>query len=362
MNGLFQRIKRWASTSPLAVSVIRYRRERAKTRPYAAYNHMNSFGYGNLPDAEKKAMFKDMRRCLKKLHFSYYEYFAYNFVEKKSDRERLEFVSNYERTAILRKINNTPDTEIFGSKSSVAAKFADFLKRDYCIVESIQDVDKLEGFLNKYKRVILKPVAGTWGRGVRIVEVKDGDDVHSLACSLIKEYSKRSGYRHFGAIVEEVVHQDERLAKLHPQSVNSVRITTIRLDTETVIFEPFLRVGRGEACVDNAGAGGIICPLDVETGVVTAARDKHGAAYETQPETGAQLIGFQVPRWDEAKEFVRKAAQVTPAMRIIGWDVALSQDGWVLIEANRAGEWVTQEATRIGLRDKITPILQKLGE
>ena len=71
------------------------------------------------------------------------------------------------------------------------------------------------------------------------------------------------------------------------------------------------------------------------------------------------IVGFQIPRWDEAKDFVRKAAQVVPSIRIIGWDVALSQDGWVLIEANRAGEWLTQEATHTGLRTKITPLLRE---
>ncbi|MBQ4196045.1 MAG: hypothetical protein II622_08030, partial [Thermoguttaceae bacterium] len=72
--------------------------------------------------------------------------------------------------------------------------------------------------------------------------------------------------------------------------------------------------------------------------------------------------GFQVPRWNEALEFVRKAAQVVPTTRVIGWDVALSRDGWVLIEANNAGEWVTQEATQHGLRSKVNEILQEFNK
>lgn len=144
--------------------------------------------------------------------------------------------------------------------------------------------------------------------------------------------------------------------------MNSIRITTIRLDTETVIFEPFLRVGRGDSCVDNAGSGGIICPLNPETGVIFTPRDERGVAYETQPETGERLVGFQIPLWDETKDFVQKAAQDVPATRIIAWDVVLTPEGWILLEVNYAGEWLTQEATRWGPRGKVNGILRELGE
>lgn len=369
MSVFSKRLKYLVSKTPFLGSLYRQRIEKAiagllRTSPSYALQYMKDFGYGNLPDDEKKTVLADMYYCLKKLNFSYYEYFAYGFMEKKSDEERREFVSNYERRAIIKKLNYSRDyDEIFSSKSLIAEKYADFLKRDYCVFRSVKDVDKLEAFLNTHKRAIIKPLAGSYGRGVRIVDVKDQEDVHALASSLIEveEYSNRSKYKCYGAIVEEVVVQDDRLAKFHSQSVNTVRITTIRLDSRTVIFEPFLRVGRGGACVDNAGSGGIFCPVDAETGVVYAARDKHGVRYETHPESGVPIVGFQIPRWDEAKEFVRKAAQVVPSIRIIGWDVALSQDGWVLIEANRAGEWLTQEATHTGLRTKITPILRELA-
>ena len=363
MRGLIRLFGRWIIASPLCVFLIRYRRERSKRQPYVAYKNMESFGYGNLSDAEKKAMFEDMRRCLKEMHFSYYEYLAYNFVEKKTDEERLAFISSYERKAIIRKMNRRQDVQIFGRKTKVAEKFSAFLNREFLAIESPKDVAKLEVFLNKHKRAIVKPVSDSWGRGVKIVNVKAGDDVHKLASELVQEYAnRRSGRTRFGGIVEEVVDQDERLAVLHPQSVNSVRITTFRLDSRTIVFEPFLRVGRGDACVDNAGAGGIMCPVHLDTGVVFTARDKHGVSYDKHPETGVQLVGFQVPRWNEALEFVRKAAQVVPTTRVIGWDVALSRDGWVLIEANNAGEWVTQEATQHGLRSKVNEILQEFNQ
>ena len=362
MSSFFQRIKRLLSASPLGTALMKYRVRRAKTRPYAAYNVMKEFGYGNLSDSQKKALFKDMRHWLKKYHYSFYEYFAYNFIETKSEQERLAFVSNYERRTIILRLNRPEDKQTFDNKLIAASKFSEFFKRYCCGIESLEDVDKLEKFLTKYKRVIVKPIGSSWGHGVRIVEVKDENNVRELAASIIKEYDRRSGLNFYGGIVEEVVVQDEPFAKLHPQSVNSIRITTIRLDTETVIFEPFLRVGRGDSCVDNAGSGGIICPLNPETGTVFAARDERGVAYETQPETGERLVGFQVPRWDEAKDFVLKAAQVVPTTRIIAWDVALTPDGWILLEANYAGEWLTQEATRHGLRGKLNEILRELGE
>ena len=107
-------------------------------------------------------------------------------------------------------------------------------------------------------------------------------------------------------ILEELIIQSEVVSKFHPASVNTVRVPTIRLDNDTLIVNPFFRIGQNENHVDNAGAGGIICDIDTETGCIFAAADEHGNTYTTHPNTHENLIGFQIPRWDEAKMLVKK--------------------------------------------------------
>ena len=41
-----------------------------------------------------------------------------------------------------------------------------------------------------------------------------------------------------------------------------------------------------------------------------------------------------MPYWDELVAFAKEIAMVVPEQRIVGWDLALSVDGWVIIEGN----------------------------
>ena len=58
--------------------------------------------------------------------------------------------------------------------------------------------------------------------------------------------------------------------------------------------------------------------------------------FETHPLTGIPFMGFQVPLWDEALDMVRKAARKAYGYNChwIGWDVAITPDGPVLVEGN----------------------------
>jgi hypothetical protein len=57
----------------------------------------------------------------------------------------------------------------------------------------------------------------------------------------------------------------------------------------------------------------------------------------TIPGTERSFIGFQLPDWEKAKELALQAADAFPWARSIGWDVAMSGRGPVLIEGNE--EW-----------------------
>lgn len=165
-----------------------------------------------------------------------------------------------------------------------------------------------------------------------------------------------------GCVVEELIIQSQELAKFHPNSVNTVRITTILYKNRTDIIYPFFRTGRGDSIVDNGGAGGIINAIEPSTGIIYASADEMGIHYTEHPETHYQLIGYQMPYWNEAVELAKELAQVMPDNHYCGWDLALTDQGWVLQEANDRGEFIGfQLPTRKGFRKELMSILQELG-
>lgn len=216
----------------------------------------------------------------------------------------------------------------------------------------------LQRFVNMHNRFIVKPVAGSCGRGVKIYDISDYTCSDELVKELVDGYCR--GWNG-GFIAEEVIEQDEQMASLHPSSVNTVRFPTIKFSNRVEVLHPFMRLGRGNMIVDNGGAGGILCAIDVETGKVLAAMDEKGMAYEKHPDTGCQIIGFTIPRWDEAVAIVKEMAMVVKDNRYTGWDMALSNKGWVMVEGNAMGQFIWQIPTQQGFMKEANEILKELN-
>jgi hypothetical protein len=52
------------------------------------------------------------------------------------------------------------------------------------------------------------------------------------------------------------------------------------------------------------------------------------------PISKARFENFTIPLFNQVKELVIKAAGLVPVLRLVGWDVAVSESGPVLIEGN----------------------------
>lgn len=190
---------------------------------------------------------------------------------------------------------------------------------------------------NGLERVVLKPVLGLMGKGIHFVSLKDVD-----ALDRIIEHDEvddeNSDY-----LVQEVIRQHPDLEKINPHSVNSVRIVTfLTRDNRVEIVAAMLRTSSSTSPVDNFSAGGVVVGIDVETGRLKRegmAAAPPGRGLTRHPMTGTEFSGYQLPYWDELKKTVAKAQRVFHYIKSIGWDIALTLEGPVIIEANQ--EWGT---------------------
>ena len=318
---------------------------------------LKKFGADAYPKEEQVRLLEDIKYCAKKWRFSIIEYFKFNLKDK-TEEERASFISEVNRIHYANLFNKPRNLYLFSDKFATSKKFAKYFKRECIFASSRSDLRKVEQFLLKRRVCVVKPIASSTGIGVRVLEIENDADAQNVARLIIDEYCKKPFY---GAILEEKIIQDETMNKLHPQSVNTIRITTIRLNDRTVIFHPNLRIGVGSSQIDNAAQGGILAGLDAETGVVIAAQNKQGEKFVTHPDTGAQILGFQVPHWEEAKAFVKELATVIPSNRYTGWDVALTKDGWSLVEANARGQMGAQMFFHTGFKKEVLGYLRELG-
>ena len=98
-----------------------------------------------------------------------------------------------------------------------------------------------------------------------------------------------------------------------------------------------MAVGRNET-VDNVHAGGMGVPVDLATGRLLQGTDMgidaHMGWIDFHPTTGGRITGRALPMWEETCELVRRAHAAFSDWVVIGWDVAVTAGGPVLVEGN----------------------------
>ncbi len=353
MGSVLSKIKKLPRKVPVVRKLYKSNAYKKYERKVKADRMITAFLGENVAPSRRKALAKDMLRMFYDHKFMFDEYFLYNF-ENLSDERRLEFVSDIEHIPFCERMNRKENQIIFDDKVKTYEHFGKYYKRELLPVSG-RNTAELRAFLEKHSRIIVKPFDKCCGQGVRIVDTASGD-IDALISQLSEGYPD-------GFLAEEVIVQCAELAELHPSSVNTMRLTTIYYSDDDIdVIHPFLRVGRGDAVVDNGGAGGILCSVDPVSGTITHTADETGATFDIHPETGKRLIGFAIPRWNEAVALAKELATVIEGNRYTGWDLALTDDGWIMVEGNARGQYVGwQIPTQVGFRRELDGIMKKLG-
>jgi hypothetical protein len=79
----------------------------------------------------------------------------------------------------------------------------------------------------------------------------------------------------------------------------------------------------------------VLCSIERETGRIRGAAMPDDTPVTQHPDTGVPIIGIDLPFWQESVELVRRAhAAAFPRFPFLGWDIALTKDGPILLEAN----------------------------
>ncbi len=273
----------------------------------------------------------DMIYCNYVLGFTYEEYFYFH-LENKSLNERKEYVGTFERYDCWKNLSSKETQAKFDNKFTAYELFKNYYKRDVIKIENKSDFSTFNEFVKNHDSYIVKPLAYSLGQGIFTVDVDETDKtVQELFDDILSKGA---------CVVEELVYQSFDMAVLHPSSVNTVRFATYydsSADNVTRLYA-MLRMGCGDSQIDNAFCGGIAAPVDVDSGIVTGKgyRNVNGKEewFEYQPETRAKIIGKQLPDWQNLLSMLEELARVVPEQKIVGWDLAHTDDGWVMIEGN----------------------------
>ena len=281
------------------------------------------------------------------------DYFAYGFYKLRYNG-RKEYITYRRYHTIQNKCNKISDRCLCREKNKFNTLFKDFLGRDWIDINNASEI-QFVSFCHKHSVIFIKEINGYRGIGTRKIETKKLN-VKDLYDELVSDVNS-----HY--IAEEQIPQIRELADFHPWSINTIRIVTVydTKNNEVHIMNARLRMGNKKNSVDNFHFDGIGANINIETGIIdTIGYDVHNNVYLTHPITGKQIIGFQIPYWEECKSFVHRAAKHIPTVRYIGWDVVIQDGGrFLLIEGNDNADHDFQQLHNCGLWRQYQSIIKE---
>ena len=303
-------------------------------------------------EKNKLSILIDIINCGIKYQAGYMDYKLFEMYNLNQE-QRKTIITRGINNDIVRKYNNPDFLKYFSNKMTFNKKFNKYLAREWMEVNET-NFDEFKAFTKKHKKIVVKPLSESCGKGVEIVKVTN-KNVKEIYTNLVE--TKRF-------LVEEVATQCKELASLYPTSINTIRIVTLNQE----IVAAFLRIGSDGNIVDNFNHGGLVAPINIETGIIDyLAIDKKGKQYEKHPVTNESILWFKIPKWPRIKRFTIQASKEIPEIGYIGWDVSLGEKGPYIIEGNEfPGHDLYQlpphRSKGIGLLPRFIDAMQKEGE
>jgi hypothetical protein len=195
-------------------------------------------------------------------------------------------------------------------------------------------------------RFVVKPSQGAYGEGVRII-ARSGESLvqrgrGAILCrELIAELYADPVYDAF-VIQQMLVNHPDVRGLSGAEGLQTCRVmTTIRPDGTPDVLYAFLRVIAGDSPIDNfrsGTAGNYLARINCGDGTIHScwryAREGGAVRVDSHPVTGIRFAGYQLPFWPEAMQLALRAALAFCPIRTVGWDIALTGTGPVLVEGN----------------------------
>ena len=286
--------------------------------------------YAQRQDRENLRM--DMRFCRYAYGFQPDEYEVYK-LEEKNMAQRRAYVSDIERYRYVYRINDIIDVGLFFDKYATYKAFVPYYHREAIFLEKSAHFEAFQQFVRRHPVFVKKRV-----------ELSKGDSV-ALVNTAVPGFNLRDCFNRMIAegrhILEEKIVQSDTMAKLNPSSVNTVRCITFNTRKGIRVAYCFLKVGCAGSFVDNGGAGGILIGINKDNGKLdTEGFDEFGTRYVQHPSTNTVFNGYQLPEWKTMIELCKELSAKTPTVRYIGWDMAHTDEGWVIVEGNGSGQFI----------------------
>ncbi|MEL7539310.1 MAG: sugar-transfer associated ATP-grasp domain-containing protein [Pseudomonadota bacterium] len=234
--------------------------------------------------------------------------------------------------------------------------------KTYAVCRSFRELPEFVQTLSDLGAFALKPNRGSQGNGIMIIRGRDGknfvtaggkirtaEDMSRHVGEILNGSFSQSGDEDY-AYVEPLLSQHSELSALSDFGLSDIRVILHKQRPVSAMLRLPTEKSGGKA---NLHQGAIGLAIDIESGKVTNAALK-GTTTPEHPDTGAELIGFKIPKWRQIVDISIASADAIP-LGYIGVDICLDQDrGPLVLEVNGRPGIEIQNVQQKGLVESLT--------
>lgn len=233
-------------------------------------------------------------------------------------------------------------------------------KEIYCPI-SKQFVSYTEFCKRNHGNFFVKIIDGECGSGIFRLSIDQENIIYinsnQASLSELKELTADGTF-----LIQQIVEQHPLLASLHPQSLNTIRLVTVRnIHSGKIATLPsILRIGTGDNFVDNTSQGGVAVGIELPSGKLLRygfLKPQFGGRIDSHPDTGIRFSDFTIPFMEQAINQAIYLHSMLSDVNTIGWDIAIGPKGPIFIEGNDNWEINGPQICNGPLKEALTNLL-----
>jgi hypothetical protein len=236
------------------------------------------------------------------------------------------------------------------------------------IVENVVDPDRFRTLLESAPpQLFAKSIAGSFGEDAFLISRQGTEFAFAGRTGSAKDvfaYIAKQCNAQVGFIIQAQMRPHAEMLSLGSASgLPTVRVVTAMYADGPKVLFACLKIPVGTNITDNFahGKGGnLLAGINLDSGELTPAYGSRSREWPVMmevavhPDSGYQVAGSRLPLWREVAEIALLGQRSLPNFTTIGWDVAATSEGLMLVEANSKYSMdVLQVAHQRGLKAEL---------